>query len=600
MLNNEQREAAHWEGAVLLAAPPGSGKTKTLIARIAAIQVRNPADQVIAVSFTRDSADELANRVRAELGTWADKNVVTGTFHSLCKKQLELRAGAPLVVIEDLERTQIIMKAVRKLDVALDEEDAIRFVEAEKTAQAINKTSGSAIGEKLTRIYQELLAEGQLVDFQDLINNAVRDMAAGSLPALPCQHLLLDELQDIDASQQAWAVATARANDAVVFGVGDDDQCIFGFRHAQGQRGMDELSRAVQAKLFVLEHNYRSHVEIVAAASRLIEHNRQRIPKRILAANGPGAGITFRRFADAEDQAAEIVSHVASGLGSWGILARNRHLLLPIQAFLSARGIEHRSIGKTIWQERAVRTFLIALGIVGQLGPKPHSKDLLFVYVGAKDEEIEVLRGLPDSVWLNPTKGHLPRAIKSAALFQFQERFAAWTRFANDDSTIDVTIAGVGEWIKAHAPGSPKAAERDQALVTAALTALCKMKGSLKQRLVTVTRLDAHKSDSPIALSTFHGAKGLEWDYVWLVGAEDSVIPNIKSPIEEERRLFYVALTRARKRLVVSTRRGVATSFLLEAFPDKRQDIHSGYLHLGEEHGVCVPAARADIEAEAA
>ena len=590
MINEDQATAAKWSGAVLLAAPPGSGKTTTLVARMATIKSRCAHDQIIAVSFTRVSADELQVRVAAELGEWANTNVITGTFHSLCKLQLERQYGATVSLIEEVERNHLIMKAARQLNIPLEEEDAVRLVEAQKNAITLGKPAGSVVGEKLTHTYQQLLQQSQLLDFQDLINNALRDMTAGVLKPLPCQHLLLDELQDIDASQIEWAAATARLNGATVFGVGDDDQSIFGFRHAQGQKGMEALAQAVDAKLFVLTHNYRSHQEIVRAATRLIEHNKHRISKRILAAQGVGGGITFCRFADAEHQAAELAGHIENTPGTWGVLARNRHLLLPVQAFLSTRGIEHRSVGRTIWQERAVRTYLIALGIVGILNPRPASKELLFSFVGATEEELDVLRGLNDSAWLLATRNHLPRAIKTRALLSFKERFLAWHEFAKCENTTDLMVDGVGEWIKAHLPGrDKKPSARDHALVTAAQKSLGKMKGDLKRRLLTVTRLDAHKLDARISLTTFHGAKGLEWDYVWLVSTEDSVIPNSKSPIEEERRLFYVAITRARKRLVISARRGVPSSFLHEAFPAHSSDISSGYLHIGNNHGVTLP-----------
>ncbi|HXN14865.1 MAG TPA: ATP-dependent helicase, partial [Usitatibacter sp.] len=449
----------------------------------------------------------------------------------------------------------------------------------------------------LVRIYEERLAKAGTVDFQDLLEQANAGMSAASLAPFFVHHLLIDEAQDIDALQLQWIEHHLRAG-AELFAVADDDQAVYGFRRALGFKGMKRLSAASGAVSLTLTTNYRSHAELVEYSQQLISHNCYREPKDTNAARGPGGGIAYLRYPDAEAQAADIVLHVGSLEGSWGILARNRHLFYDAQAFLPSAGIRARMIGPSVWKERPVRLLFVLLAMAAGLRVRPAARDALLGWLNVCHQDLEMVHSMKLAPWGLPPANLARRKtrIASRALAELMARLPVWCELAADAGRAELAIEGAGEWLCQQLERLDKPMgrrRRDLTLVGIARSALRRMDGSFGERALSIRKFDTQDAHGAVVLSTFHGAKGLEWDNVWLLSVEAAVMPYQHASTEEERRLFYVAMTRARDRLFISSRRGVPSEFLYEAFPGHRAPIASGVLHLGERIHGAITASKA-------
>lgn len=592
-LNRQQRAAVEAIGPVLVAAPPGSGKTKVLVSRIQHLLSLAPHARIVAVTFTRDSADELLHRLGGDSAR--SGQVKSGTFHSLAKQQLE-KAGVKVDLLDDGMRFPKVISALRQVKSAAgwDVYDAMRVIDGYKAKWPRPKDDGS-VEALLVQAYQRELDQGGGADFNDLLSRSVMGMEAGTIPALPCDHMLVDEFQDIDELQLGWVHCYMKAG-VQIFAVADDDQSIYAFRSGLGYSGMMRLEQLSGAIRVVLTDNYRSKGLIVSQASELISKNTARVPKRIQAARGAGGGICVIHRNSAEAEAEACFQGITSVPGTWGILARNRALLYGVQAFLTSAGVPHKSIGKSVWEEQAGKLFLAAVAMVAGSRVTAATRDSLLIWAGGTEQEVQTLRSMQPAA----VSSGLPApssTMGAGVLRQWLELFPNWQSLAADDDTLQLALLGVTTWltkgIKQNSHLSSQDAGRASALTKVCAAALGRMDGPLRERVKWLRNFRGQKEEGPpplITLSTMHGSKGLEFDNVWILGAEAKVIPDEKSSQEEERRLFYVAVTRAKDSLTMSCRGGMLSPFIDEMLPAHAEAIMSGKLMLGD-----VPAPLAQL-----
>ncbi len=278
-LNPAQREVVNLRQHCVAVAVPGGGKTATIAAK-AAVLLADPNVIVGAVTFSKDAAVELRDRILALARADAKKRLLAGTFHSLAYKQLGRRDGGAPDIATDGDRTGLLIQVLSDIGLDWKVEDAIAAIEAIKTNFG-QVQSGSA-EEMLYRGYQDSLDRNGKIDFQDMLRLAVEGMQNGTIEPYPFTYLLVDEFQDTDPLQYQWIALHAQAG-SIVTVVGDDDQSIYGFRSALGFRGMESFIRQFDAQPVVLGNNYRCHAEILGAADRIIRNNRDRIPKELVA-----------------------------------------------------------------------------------------------------------------------------------------------------------------------------------------------------------------------------------------------------------------------------------------------------------------------------
>jgi DNA helicase-2/ATP-dependent DNA helicase PcrA len=527
----DQRAAATAApGPLLCVAPAGSGKTTTLVARIVWL-VAGGVDPttVTAITFNKRAADELAERLAgalAELERGPSEGVRVRTFHALGR---EILVSAGIAVEPLVDRDEILREVVpdadlgtrRRLDTAfsrlkLDLRVAAGDIAADPDAGPVARAFVA---------YETAVAERGGLDFDDLVARALRVLESrADIRATwraRCSHLLVDEAQDLDRSQLELALLLAAPHNRI-FLVGDDDQSIYGWRLADVRRVLGLAVALRGLRRIDLETNYRCPAAVVSRAVRLIDHNDERFRKRIVARSNAAGHITLAADPgdDTERIAAILRAQIPDDGESAAILARTNRELLP------------------------------AIAVAVELGRafRPPAASLL-----VDDDRVET--------WLKAldTNGRDmdPLLVRLAAL---RERSAAPGDRHDSDERIpdDALFAALMTW----------------AAPFASLGELHDGIADVRRRVAELTR-----DDAPLTLATAHGTKGLEWDHVTVLGLDAGRFPSRRSvhesaeparALEEERRLAYVAWTRARRTLTLSYDPEAPSQFLLEAFdPDE-------------------------------
>jgi DNA helicase II / ATP-dependent DNA helicase PcrA len=511
-LDAEQRAAATLpDGPAQIIAPAGSGKTTTLIARLGVLLTRGvPAERIAVVTFNREAAEELSSRIRTRLGPLlpgADR-VEVRTLHALARQVL-LDAGDPVHLLAD---RLPLLRAARRRVVAGRQSDAPPLPEAAALDTFLSawKVEGRPPPEAAAlalAIFNDLLAARGALDFDDLVVQAVdlleRDAVLRKRWQSRFSHLAVDEFQDVDAAQLRMVRILAEPEQNL-FVVGDDDQTIYAWRLADVRRilGFSELypgARRVQ-----LATNYRCPPAVVAASRSLIAMNVERFEKRIHATPGRGTEPTaIVMMASAGFDWADRLAVLATAEGANGgccILARTRAELTPVALALLRAEQPHATSLPTPLEADPVRALL------------------------------DAARHLP------PAESPFPALLRLRGVRGWRRRDGDDALGDDDHAAIDALLG----WASAFARLDRFLAAGDEVLAR-------------------LSRL--RDPTAPIELVTVHGAKGREWPTVVVIGFEEERFPNRRAlqgaadperALEEERRLAYVALTRATRRLVLA------------------------------------------------
>ena len=574
-------------GHLLVVAGPGSGKTGTIVRRIAAI-LRNPASRVVAVSFTRDSARELQQRLRTVAEPPDLARVSVGTFHGLSLRHLE-RHRPGLRVASPAQQRALLKACLREMDSAA-RVLATQQLEHAKCSLLTSEAKRAIECEPWFTQYEDMLQRNGLVDLYDVMRQTAQAIAEDALPPLPCTHLLVDEAQDCDAVQYAWTRAHALRGSITTL-VGDDDQTIYEWRRAIGYTGMQAFAREFRATVLNLEENFRSLQAVVDAADRLIQgNNAARLPKTPVARRGPGGRLQLLEAPSTRACAEAIVQQIlpdtrADGAqrtvaaGSWAVLARTNHGLHLMQAALEAAGVRYTRSTGSLYETPAASLMLALLATLGDA--QPLGLDLAMLHAGvpapvcgavlrAHDGRLAQLMDEGDC----EVPADVP-AVAQQALRDLLRRFAVWRRFYREGAYIDLLDRLTRFVVEGY---RPEEQELPQAICEAiSRTLLATYTPDLAARLRWL-RLRGRPGDSRdgVALHTMHGAKGLEFTQVALLGVDDATIPGDPrrhaaegetNSVASERRLLYVAMTRARDGLVIAHTAGKGSRFLGE-LPD--------------------------------
>jgi len=568
-LNHDQERAVRTTSHCMVVAGPGSGKTRVIVAKAEHILRNIPGSRVACVSFTRDSARELRHRLSVQLREARVAAPIVGTFHALAARQLE-KAGRLGKLIKPREQEEFVRRALQTSGADIPSDKALEVIEACKASLTF-VPDDDAIG-ALYREYMHLMERNKVVDFFDLMADAVRLMRSGEVAPVPATHLLADEYQDADRVQFAWTMEHLKRG-AVCTVVADDDQTIFAWRRALGYNGMQEFARTTSAAKVVLGVNYRSHEEIVVGADRLISQNRDRVEKRFVAYKGRGGNIEIARLPTRSEEANAVISKILGDTTQvldnpryrltvppqrWAVLARTNRLLRWVCAGLKAAGVRYRINSQDLWGEVPV-VFMLGLLRSVQTGDRD-AIDHILHWAGVSNATLTRLHQHYRESFaclLHGGAKELPGQIEAdeaTIISTLMGHGSGWRRNIAR-GRIEMTIRLVEQWMQ----GFIKDGDESERLNIAANT-LCKLQGTLLDRVDTLSALprgagEASQIDKGdgVELLTMHSSKGLEFDNVWIIAAEASIIPNPKSDAEEERRLMYVAMTRARKALYISS-----------------------------------------------
>jgi len=533
--------------------------------------------RVAAVTFTRDSATELEARVRQILPKGIPTNrFLAGTFHSLALQQLkELK----LIDTKHLLNTGDWDLLVKQ-SVAMAMKDGAMFGDdpLEQAKQAIQSFQArmsdpppATIEHPDALVFAHFTRLKQIAgkfDFSDIIHFAIRGMRDGTVNPLNVDFMLVDEAQDMDEVQYAWITMHSRPQcgerGCRVTLVGDDDQSIYGWRWATGYAGMMRFMTEHGAAHVVLPVNYRCAPEILQPAARLIRYNISRVDKPIRAAQPPGGDVKVLPVSSREIEADE-VSKMALDLApreTMAVIARTNKGLDTVETVLVFKGVNYMRIGGgSFLDDPAVSALLNVLQALCKKTPREITGHLHLTlgWLGVPGDSVErgiIHAGGSAASFLDYIKSNEAEHLSEKAehvVGTLAALYPGWMDLMRMDRT-QLLINSVVTWIKC------EASRRDSMMIEMGGKIMTRLTGSLPQRLTKLKSFGRKKPDERsadddkplVTLLTMHASKGLEFDKVWIIGAENGVIPHGDSPIDEERRLFYVAMTRAKKQLVVS------------------------------------------------
>lgn len=598
-LNPPQREAVTWPGGpVLVLAGPGSGKTRVIAHRMAWLVAGGvPPWRILAITFTNKAAEEMRSRAAALVE--GARELWVGTFHSCCARILRReigRLGYPeqFTIYDTKDRDELLRQLL------VEREFHLRDVTPSAVGRRISwlknrrqSPDGHSAGESLLEQavaqvwgpYEERMRRAGALDFDDLLLKALalfeEHPEAAERWGGRFLHVLVDEYQDTNRIQYQLACCFARAHGNLM-AVGDPDQSIYAFRGSDLRNILQFEQDHPAARLVRLEQNYRSTGSILEAAGGLIAHNQRRKPQQIWTENGRGEPVLLRSALTAEEEAALVVETVRDWLREgipaaeiavfYRVNARSRLLERAFQV----EGLGFKVVGAlSFYQRREVKDLMAWLRLlVNPADEVSFARAVNAPPRGLGPKGLEGLLGLARREGITPVAAlararEVPR-LAGRARESLSEMAALLEELAPAAKQPAAPLArraleriGYLEWL-ARSAEPAEARERAanlQELVSAA--AECDQRdpeGGLEgflERVALVSDQDGLGAEGVVQLMTLHTAKGLEFDAVAIVGLEQGTLPHLFSldteeGIEEERRLLYVGITRARKRLLLA------------------------------------------------
>ena len=595
LLNPEQYKAASQiEGPELIIAGAGSGKTRMITYRIAYMLSKGiDQSEILALTFTNKAAKEMAERVRDTVGKKLER-LTTTTFHSfglgLLKMYIQyLGYRNDFTLYDENDNISLIKNCIVTLGYQLSDYNvhSLRdFFSQYKTGRIPLPDKGSAVRE----IYDEWLLTQKaynVVDFDDLIILPIKIFEKKPEILLNVQlrwrYIMVDEFQDTSLLQYKLVsmIASKYRNIAVV---GDDDQSIYSWRGANYQNIVNFEKDFPERKEYRLERNYRSSGNILSAANALIIHNKERKDKKLWTESGDGASISIKRHTTGEEEAMWIATEIRKlmrenhyCLNDFGVLVRTNSLMNTIETtFVESQLPVYVSGGSSFFDRKEIRDMLCFLKI---LVNESDDNSLLRIINtprrGIGRTTVEKLRRYADD---HNTTLHIALEELSAstdfrestrnALQDFVKLIHKWMGMTGRPERLIETIladTGYEAMVREEFPDSDKAVAfkmRGIHFLTERMNTYIKEHPgtTLRDYLRSVSIIgDESKDDElKISLMTMHASKGLEFKIVFLAGIEDHIIPSARAleedsrNIDEERRLFYVAITRAKEKLFIN------------------------------------------------
>lgn len=607
-LNEAQREAVTTEAQnTLVLAGAGSGKTRVLIHRLAwLIQVEHVSPlSILAVTFTNKAAGEMRERAQKLLQV-SVRPMWIGTFHGIAHRLLRMHwedAGLPenFQILDSDDQQRILRRLIK--EEGLDEgqwpaNQAQWFINARKDEGqrpgAVEHMDNPLTMQwlRIYEIYQAYCQRAGLVDFADLLLYA-HELWLNQPQLLQhyrrrLSHLLVDEFQDTNSIQYAW-IRMLAGNTGTTLVVGDDDQSIYGWRGAQVENVRHYVRDFAGVRTIKLEQNYRSTGTILAAANALIANNEDRMGKKLWTADGEGEPITLYSAFNEQDEARYVIEQIEQWLGSGrraneaAIVYRTTAQSRLFEEYLLRASIAYRVYGGQRFFERAeIRDALAYLRLlqnpnddaaVERVINTPArgigQKTLSILRQQARESSLPLWAAAQQCIQQNQLP---PRALAAVQAFielvaGLHERMADWTLGNQMQGVIEDSVL-VSHYQKEPREKMESRVENLRELVNAAEAfvmpaededaGMTELQSFLSHAALEAGETQGEAWDDCVQLMTLHSAKGLEFPLVFIVGLEDGLFPHQRSVteaggrLEEERRLCYVGMTRARERLCLS------------------------------------------------
>ncbi len=570
-LTETQRKAVEaTDGPVLVIAGAGSGKTLTLTHRLAYLIAKGiPYSRIVALTFTNKAAEEMRSRVQSILGRKCQLPFA-GTFHSFCAKILRKSGkaiGIPnnFSILDKEESLEVMKEACKKLNIdssLISPKALVDIISYLKNEGVVVEDIASYIPRKNLQEaiilawneYERMLKESNSVDFDNLISHTLSLFQEHPKILKEYQenisHILVDEYQDTNR-QQHLLIKLLAGSSGNIFVVGDDWQAIYSFRGSDFRNILRFQHDWPNAKVFFLEENFRSTKTIVEAANYLISKNKYRTEKRLFTRNPEGMPISIVRLKDDQEEAEYVISkvkeYISSGrsIAEIAILFRTHFQSRLIEEACLKEGIPYRLIGGfKFYRRKEIKDIIAYLRYI--VNPNDRISLMRIVNVpprGIGKKTLEKFKGekLENFLEMIEKARKISRNKPLSYLIKWLIEEIDYKNFLNPD-----TKEGRMRW------------ENVEELVNAAASFDIFGKDGLIQFLANAALVqdedEYNLEDERLTLMTIHAAKGLEFPIVFVIGCEEGILPHAstmldENALEEERRLAYVAITRAKYEL---------------------------------------------------
>ncbi len=640
-MNSEQAKAVqHTEGPLLIMAGAGSGKTRVLTHRIAYLLHEKgvPPYNIIAITFTNKAAREMKERVRRLTGADSDA-IWVSTFHSLCVRILRrdidrIGYNRNFSILDAADQLSVIKQVIKDLNLdpkKWDPRSMLNGISSAKNQliepERFKKEANNFYEETNARIYEEYqktLGKNDALDFDDLIMKTIQlfEQVPETLQYYQrrFQYIHVDEYQDTNHAQYQLVKMLAERHQNLCV-VGDSDQSIYRWRGADIENILSFENDYPNARTIMLEQNYRSTKKILAAANHVIENNVSRKPKELWTENTEGESIQFHQASSERDEALYVVEQMEALMNEekleyqdMAVLYRTNAQSRAIEDAFMKSNIPYQIVGGTKFYDRKeIKDLLAYLRLIAnpnddisfqrvvnvpKRGIGNTSVDRMLTY--AQYQDLSLYQAAEEADFIGLSKK------ATNALINFQQQIKNWVQMQEFLSVTEIVEevlekTGYEEMLK-----NDKTLEAQSRLeninefktVTNQFEAVNEDKSLIAfltdLALVSdIDKVDDEDDDNKVVLMTLHSAKGLEFPVVFLIGMEESVFPHSRSlmdeeEMEEERRLAYVGITRAEKKLFLTQAKMRTLYGRTNMNPVSRfiNEIPEEYIDKGEEEGL--------------
>ena len=595
-LNDPQKEAVyHTQGPILVLAGAGTGKTGVLTTRLIRLLIEKIAlpGEILSVTFTNKAANEMRERITNQIGDMSSGLKWLGTFHSVGAQILRFHPNKlglenDFIILDTDDQVRLLKQIIK--DENIDDKrwpakQLLNLIDKWKNKglypEDISSNDGDYFangkGHLLYKIYQERLKYFNAVDFGDLILESIR-LFENNQDILESyqnrfKYILVDEYQDTNVSQyKLLKLLTGRYQNICC--VGDDDQSIYSWRGAEISNILRFEKDFPEAKTIRLEENYRSTGHILTAASKLIENNESRLGKTLWTNSGEGEKITVKSNWDGEEEARQITSELEKlslknyNLDETAILVRASFQMREFEDRFISVGLPYKVIGGPRFYERKeirdVNAYL-------RLATQPNDSLALERIINtpkrgigetsvkkirdrSKENNKPLIESIKELIDEKSFKGKTADSLDKLVKLVFH-----WNQLIKEEDKVDIAEiiiedSGYLEMLRNDKSLTAEGRVENVYELFRSLEPFESIKAYL-EHISLVMEIDSNQYGKKVSLMTLHAAKGLEFDYVFLPGWEEGVFPNQRAvdeggleALEEERRLAYVGVTRAKKK----------------------------------------------------
>lgn len=510
--------------------------------------VQEGYENILLVSFTNDSSEEIKLRLSKELSESELSTVSVSTIHTALLTHIKSNLGHGL--LPESQSTVLQIKALQSQGLS------IRDLGEFKRAIDSDDSEEFDLFKEAKEVFLHSVLNSKNVSLATVIPQAVEWMIQGKLPPLPYRHIFVDEFQDVDQHQLHLFLLHGLAGVNMTC-TGDDDQSIYGFRNAKGVNAFLEFEKVLKAKRLLLTNNYRSQSEILHLANMLIQQNTHRVPKELVSYRGKGGHLSFKTFGTPEEEAQFVCKEVLLNPEQKTlILARNARYLFHIDSLLSNHELDYLNQSNKK-SPVGLSSQIASTGLIA-LSSNNVSKLTSFLQVILEYEQNTYQ--IAASIYNHQTPAdisdnsrHIQKGLSNAQkLFEVGK--------INDGLVIYFTTLSNHLNLLGYA---------DVKKLPSLENYLKKVPGStLAKRVTNLTQIRRGATGATIQAMTMHGSKGLEAPRVFVLGVSERIIPSAKAMsestliqqvVEEERRLLFVAMTRAQDSLTITSVKGTSS-----------------------------------------